>query len=267
VTAAVRAGASGQIRVVIGSQSGSQTFYVSARRVEPQNAAATAPGVAPTRQLASTRTHDAVATPTVRNSGERVSTARGAFSKLGDDFDATIPLRMLFSEHRGLFLWTPLCAIAVLGFLLAVVRAPKGSPSRRALVTLLGAAVALLCTHVIWRQWDGGFAFSQRFLTGLFPVYLIGVAELVRRARLIVYPVLGLCVLFSVAIAFVHDIGYDGISERDGIARHVEAGWEGRRALRLDVQDDAKARWAYLWGLLEGRDSKCIHDPPGTPGC
>jgi len=89
----------------------------------------------------------------------------------------------------------------------------------------------------------------------------------VRRARFVIYPLLVLCVLFAVAIAFVHDVGYDGISERDGIARHVEADWDNRCNMRLDVQDDGKARWVYLWGLLQGRDSKCINEPPGTTEC
>ena len=47
--------------------------------------------------------------------------------------------------------------------------------------TLLAAFTALLLVHTIWRQWDGGFAFSQRFLTSLFPLFLIGIAELQRR--------------------------------------------------------------------------------------
>jgi hypothetical protein len=262
----VTAGATGQIRVVVASQSEEQTFYIAARRVVPQRAAAIQPATGPPRrQLASVPSLISIAAPS--RTAEGMHTAQSAIAAAGEGFDATIPFKMLVSEHRGLFLWTPLCAFAALGYLLAVARMPKASARRRALVTLLVAALALLCSHVFWRQWDGGFAFSQRFLSGLFPLYLIGVAELVRRARLIAYPLLTLCALFAVSIAFVHDIGYDGISERDGLSRHVEAGWENRHQMRLDVQDDATARWAYLWGLLEGRDSKCINEPPGTTEC
>jgi hypothetical protein len=182
-------------------------------------------------------------------------------------FDAAIPAKMLFSEHRGLFLWTPLSAAAAIGFGLAFVRARRTRVHFPFLAALLAASLALLFIHCFWSKWDGGFSFSQRFLTALFPLYLIGVAELVRRARYWVYPLLALAATFSVAVAFVHDIGYDAISERDGISRVVEAGYQNRRNMRLDVQDDAKARWSYIWGLLNGRDTECINEPLGTPGC
>ncbi|MBA2460856.1 MAG: glycosyltransferase family 39 protein, partial [Actinobacteria bacterium] len=176
-------------------------------------------------------------------------------------FDPTIPARMLFSLHRGLFLWTPLTALAVIGFVLALRRARQTGANYPFLLTLLAAALALLCIHVIWPRWDGGFSFSQRFLTALFPLYLIGVAELVRRARLVVYPILVATVAFALMGAFVHDVGYDGVSERDGIGRILEVANSNRDNLRRKVQTDAEDRWKYLWGLLEGRDSKCINEP------
>jgi len=40
-----------------------------------------------------------------------------------------------------------------------------------------------------------------------------------------------------------------------------------RDNLRLKLQDDAKDRWRYLWGLLNGRDSECLHEPFGTTEC
>jgi len=183
-------------------------------------------------------------------------------------FDPTIPARMLFSDHRGLFLWTPLAAAAAIGFALALqARRGREREQRWFLVSLLAAALALLLVHVFWPRWDGGFAFSQRFLTGLFPLYLIGVAELVRRARSAVYPALALAVAFSVTIAFVHDIGYDGISERDSVSHVADVSYRDRDNLRLKLQDDAKARWVYLWGLLHGRDSLCLNEPLGTTEC
>ena len=166
---------------------------------------------------------------------------------------------MLVSDHRGLFLWTPLTAAAALGFALAFVRARRTGEHARFLNALLAASLALLCIHVFWPRWDGGFTFSQRFLTGLFPLYLIGIAELVRRARWWAYPALVLAASFAVWVALVRDVGYDAISERDDLSRVVEAGWQRRHQWRLDVQDDAGARWDYLIGLLHGRDTACIH--------
>jgi Dolichyl-phosphate-mannose-protein mannosyltransferase len=198
--------------------------------------------------------------------GELVAPVEVVDDAEGGSFDPTIPARMLFSDHRGLFLWTPLTALAAIGFGLAFARG-RGTAHGYFLSSLLAAALALLAIHVFWPRWDGGFAFSQRFLTGLFPLFLIGVAELVRRVRWRVYPALALAAAFSVAVAFVHDIGYDGSGSQDDLSRVVEAGYENRSQMRLDVQNDAKARWVYLWGLLNGRDPKCIAEPPGTTEC
>jgi len=173
---------------------------------------------------------------------------------------AAIPFQMLFSEHRGLFLWTPLTALAAVGFGLAVWEATRTRERRGFYLTLLAGGVAILLAHVTWSKWDGGFAFSQRFLTALFPIFLIGAAELVRRTRGGIYPALVLTAAWAIAIAFVHDIGYDGVSAKDGIGRVARAGWDNRGNLRHEVRVDAEDRWKYLWGLLKGYDSKHLNE-------
>ena len=177
------------------------------------------------------------------------------------DFNIAIPLRMLVSEHRGLFLWTPLTAFAVAGFVIAAVTRYRAGRNRQFFVALGAAALALLFIHVIWHAWDGGFSFSQRFLTGLFPLYLIGVAELVRRARAVTYVVLTLACLFSGAVALVHNIGYDNVSERDGIAHVVHVGVTERGDLWDKLQKRVRKRWRYLSGLTHGVDSEHVHGP------
>ena len=190
-------------------------------------------------------------------------TAAGAHLVVADTtnplngFDLLIPFKMLFSEHRGLFLWTPLTAFAVGGFLLALRR--SRDVARLFLWTLLGSAIALLCAHTFWGAWDGGFAFSQRFLTSLFPLYLIGVAELRRRFGPAVYVLLVACVAFSLSIAFLHKIGYDGIGEEDGIAKHTQELVARRKRLPHQVKEKGENRWKYLWALLHGYDPEHIH--------
>jgi dolichyl-phosphate-mannose-protein mannosyltransferase len=136
-------------------------------------------------------------------------------NKLGIRLDARAPIRMLGSERRGLFLWTPLTAFAVLGMALLF----RSRPERRTfLVGLTAAAVFLVGIHALWGDfWTNGFSFSQRFLASLFPFYLLGTAELLRRFKLGAATVLTVCALFSVFAGFNHFLGYRGISERDGL--------------------------------------------------
>ncbi len=184
----------------------------------------------------------------------------GSASSPLNGFDPLIPFKMLFSEHRGLFLWTPLTALAVIGFVLFLRR--EQDPDHRAFLwTLAAASVALLFVHTIWGQWDGGFAFSQRFLTSLFPLFLIGVAELRRSYGRFVYPALVLCVLWSIAVALVHDVGYNGVSERDGLVRIATVMRTDSDNLRHKVDRRARHRWKYAWALLHGRDPEHVHGP------
>jgi hypothetical protein len=173
-------------------------------------------------------------------------------------FDALIPFKMLFSDHRGLFVWTPLTAVAIVGFILLLRRARE---PRVFLWTLLGAAVALLLIHTVWGQWDGGFSFSTRFLTGLFPLFVIGIAELRRRLGSWIFPILAVCIAWSLALAFTHWIGYDNVSERDGAGRLVYVIVHSHETLRHRVDQRAVRRWTYLWGLAHGEDPRHVHGP------
>src|SRR5438477_3052995 len=173
-------------------------------------------------------------------------------------FDPLIPLKMLFSLHRGLFLWTPLTAFAVIGFVFVLRR--RWDDTRRVFLWTLGlAALALLGIHSVWGAWDGGFAFSTRFLTALFPLFAIGVAELRRRVGTRLYVLLVPCVAWALVIAFSHNIGYDNVSARDGVNRVAQAAYAGRDTLRHRIDSRAVRRWGYLWALLHGRDPEHVH--------
>jgi hypothetical protein len=156
----------------------------------------------------------------------------------------TAPLKMLFTLHRGLFLWTPLTALATVGFVLLLRR-------RRDLRdVLLGVAVAglgLLFVHVLWGDfWDAGFSFSQRFLVDLFPLMLLGTAELVRRWGAAAYAALTACAVFSLVLALTFFVGYKGIGSEDGVDTMVKLYTSGERTpqqLVRRVGVDARERW------------------------
>lgn len=136
-------------------------------------------------------------------------------NKFGITFDAGAPVRMLVSERRGLFLWTPLTALSAIGMVLLFRSRPE---RRRFLTALSAAALSLVVIHALWGDfWTNGFSFSQRFFAGLFPVYLLGTAELIRRFRLRAAAMATLCVLFSLYAGFNHFLGYQRISEKDGL--------------------------------------------------
>jgi hypothetical protein len=131
----------------------------------------------------------------------------------------TAPVKMLFTLHRGVFLWTPLTALGTVGFILLVKRDRR---HRWYLLGLAASAFTLLEGHMLYGAlWAGGGSFSQRFLTALWPFFLIGTAELVRRWRWRSIAALSLCVTWSVFLALVLVLGYNGINPNDGLVQIV----------------------------------------------
>jgi hypothetical protein len=176
-------------------------------------------------------------------------------------FDPLIPLKMLFSAHRGLFFWTPLTFLGTIGFLLRL-RSERDQTVRRFLWILLLASAALVLSHVTWAEWDGAFSFSSRFLTALFPLELIGVAELVRRFRGYVYVPFAACIVWSFILLFIHVVGYDGITAGDSALTELSHLRLEPQNLRHKVDHLAIDRWTYLWGLVvHGEDPEHVHGP------
>jgi hypothetical protein len=135
-------------------------------------------------------------------------------------FSASAPFKLLFTLRRGLFVWTPLTALATVGFVLLARRDRR----HRAFLLALGAATAaLVAIHSLWGgDWYGGGSFSARFLTALFPFFLLGTAEVVRRAGALGIAALTVCAVWSLWIGLVQSNGYYRSSGRDSIVRIVE---------------------------------------------
>lgn len=92
------------------------------------------------------------------------------------------PLNMLLTLRRGLFVWTPVTALAVVGYALLARRRPDARPF---LVTLGLMALALFCAQALVPFWDAGWSYSQRYFTSLFPLFAVGIAGLLEvRPRL-----------------------------------------------------------------------------------
>ena len=139
------------------------------------------------------------------------------------NLDLLAPLKMLFSLHRGLFLWTPLTAISAIGIGLLIAR--LRGPHRIYVIGLATASLLLVAAYATdGNWWDGGWSFSQRYLTCLFPVFLLGFAEALRRWRWLVGILGTLAVLWSVFIGFNHAFGIPQSAGVNGIVQLYTSG-------------------------------------------
>ena len=123
-----------------------------------------------------------------------------------------VPFEMLFSFHRGLFMWTPLTAISAVGIGLFIAR--ERGPRRSYVIGLATASLMLMVPSAAGNLWDGGWSFSNRFLTCLFPVFLIGLAEAWARRPRLVGMLAAAAVAWSLFIGFNHVFG---VSQQDGV--------------------------------------------------
>jgi hypothetical protein len=176
----------------------------------------------------------------------------------------TAPLKMLFTLHRGLFIWTPLTFFATVGFVLLLRRDRR---HRAFLATLGVSALALLLIHILWgATWDGGGSFSNRFLTALFPFFLVGTAEFVRRFKWPGIAVLSICVCWSFWLGLVNYNGYFNSSPQDGVVQivdnfksvsgprvnryHTPPPYDSLENFGLQMADQISGRWQLYWRLV-----------------
>jgi hypothetical protein len=140
--------------------------------------------------------------------------AATAFTPLG-------PLRMLVTDHRGLFVWTPVTLLGAIGYVLLL---RERRDDRAFLVTAASMAVALLLSYSIVPFWDGGWAFSQRYLTSWFPLVAIGMGGLLRYRRVVVAALASACIAWSVFLGLNHVFGASQDDGATGVAAKVVNG-------------------------------------------
>ena len=138
-----------------------------------------------------------------RASGETVASGGGVLG-----FAPLTPLRMLFTPHRGLFVWTPVTALGVIGFIL-LMRRRREHRLFLAVLGAMGAGLLLMHASLLW--WDGGWSFSMRYLASLLPLYAVGLGGLLdavrSRRRAAVIAAATACALWSVFLGMSHAFG------------------------------------------------------------
>lgn len=156
-------------------------------------------------------------------------------------FSPLTPVRMLFTEHRGLFLWSPLAVLAVVGIVLLLRRNALDRPF---VVTLTLMVVLLLASYAAFAVWDGGWSYSARYLAAPLPFYALGVAAVLdaastnRRGLAFVRAGIALCIAYSVFLGMNHAFG---ARQSDGAGGILAPYVDGRRT----VGDFLHLTWSY----------------------
>jgi hypothetical protein len=123
------------------------------------------------------------------------------------------PLRMLFTEHRGLFLWTPATLLAVVGLALLL----RSHPAHGFLVTLAAMGAGLLLMNVALKPWDAGWSFSARYLASPVALYAVGIAGLLASTRAAAHAaaasLTAACIAWSLLVGMNHAFG---ATQQDG---------------------------------------------------
>ncbi len=148
------------------------------------------------------------------------------------------PLRMLFTDHRGLFVWSPVTALAAMGVVRLILRRPE---HRRFLLVAIAMGLAIIASYSLIPFWDGTWSFSQRFYTPLFPLVAIGLAGLVEPRPRPVQALATLGVAWSLFLCFnLTTIG--GPQYNSNVAG-------GASDLALVPARTHTSAGAYLWGI------------------
>ncbi len=115
-------------------------------------------------------------------------------------------LKVLFSSDHGMFSWTPILILAVVGLFFLVRRD-----------TLLGAGALLTFLAYYYfiasyPDWDGLSSFGNRFFVSLTPIFILGLAALLsaisagwarhQRVVAVASPVLALLIVWNVGFIF-----------------------------------------------------------------
>jgi hypothetical protein len=115
----------------------------------------------------------------------------------GDAFDPASPhfFDVLLSSARGLFLWSPLVLLAIIGLFVFVVRV-----QRTLGVGLIVVWLAQVYLIGGWSAWSGAASFGQRFMINGTITYIIGLAGLLAWLQTkISWKLLGAAVIFFIA--------------------------------------------------------------------
>jgi len=128
-------------------------------------------------------------------------------------FSPLTPVRMLVTDHRGLFVWTPAALLGVVGLALLLRRHRQ----RGFLVTLAAMGGGLLLMYVASSDWDAGWSYSARYLAAPVALYAVGIAGLLGATRAAAHTVAVAATVACTAWALLVGMNHAfGASQSDG---------------------------------------------------
>ena len=161
-------------------------------------------------------------------------------------------LDFLFAARHGMLTWTPLYALALLGW------AEWGFRERRFPLLFAAAFALAVLVNSTTSDWWGSDSFGQRRMLALTPLFAFGLAELVdwfrRRPLVPVAAALALLALWNLQFEYVYNSGLvAGKSQAVDLARLAAAQIDvaHRRLVRLDGRIPA-AVWVLAHDNLNG---------------
>lgn len=129
-------------------------------------------------------------------------------------FQLTRPemLNVWFSFKRGLFTWTPLILLAVIGFI------PLYRKNRILGASAIAIFIAETYVNSIVNDWWGGEAFGARRFISLMPFFALGLAALVdalqaRVSKTVIVAALGALMVWNLLFIFQYDLWLHGIGQ------------------------------------------------------
>ncbi|HEV8253546.1 MAG TPA: hypothetical protein VGQ78_02220 [Vicinamibacteria bacterium] len=163
---------------------------------------------------------------------------------------------LLASPAKGLFVFTPMAAVALAGFVRAWRLGERWWPA-----ALAAAALAHWVLIGRWSEWHGGESWGPRLMTDALPLLLFFLPEAQDTLPLLTRVAAALSIAVQALGAFAYDYSWERIHQRVGASGHAEL-WDvagspivyyaRRRALYLDAP-----------GVKDGR--ALIHEHPLVP--
>ncbi len=126
----------------------------------------------------------------------------------GEGFNWTNPqlLNVLVSFRKGLFIYSPVLVLSILGLVIAIKKQKKYS--------VLLVSTLLVFTFIIscWWHWPFGDSFGHRAFIDVYPLLIIGIVYLIENTKTvlykgIVYGFITLCILLNVIQTWQYNHG------------------------------------------------------------